>query len=119
MPGTTSTYHDQVHHRRGNLNFFFSVRVSLAGLEPVGFRVESDSDLRNHQAIVHPRVYDSLMVTQITLAGPVRFVAQPKSRMTVTVPPPLHGYCDHQENREPVIGCGHLKCTHWQRGITR
>jgi hypothetical protein len=31
----------------------------------VGFRVKSD--LRNHQAIVQPRLYDSLMVTQITL----------------------------------------------------
>ena len=31
----------------------------------MGFRVKSD--LRNHQAIVQPRVYDSLMVTQITL----------------------------------------------------
>ena len=58
MPGTTY----QVHHRRGN---FFSVRVSLAGIEPVGFRIKSD--LRNHQAIVQPRLYDSLMVTQITL----------------------------------------------------
>jgi hypothetical protein len=27
------------------------------------------SDLRNHQAIVQPRLYDSLMVTQITLDG--------------------------------------------------
>jgi hypothetical protein len=33
----------------------------------VGFRVKSD--LRNHQAIVQPRLYDSLMVTQITLKG--------------------------------------------------
>ncbi len=40
-------------------------KVSLAGIEPVGFRVKSD--LRNHQAIVQPRLYDSLMVTQITL----------------------------------------------------
>jgi hypothetical protein len=40
--------------------------ASLAGIEPVGFRVKSD--LRNHQAIVQPRLYaDSLMVTQITL----------------------------------------------------
>ena len=31
----------------------------------MGFRVKSD--LRNHQAIVQPRLYDSLMVTQITL----------------------------------------------------
>ena len=45
----------------------FSVRVSLAGIEPVGFRVKSD--LRNHQAIVQPRLYDSLMVTRITLAS--------------------------------------------------
>ena len=30
----------------------FSVRMSLAGIEPVGFRVKSD--LRNHQAIVQP-----------------------------------------------------------------
>jgi hypothetical protein len=44
-----------------------SAAVSLAGieLEPVEFRVKSD--LRNHQAIVQPRLYDSLMVTQITL----------------------------------------------------
>ena len=45
------------------------VRVSLAGIEPVGFRVKND--LRNHQAIVQPRLYDCftdcLMVTQITL----------------------------------------------------
>ncbi len=40
-------------------------KVSLAGIEPVGFRVKSD--LRNHQAIVQPRLYDSLMVTMITL----------------------------------------------------
>ena len=39
--------------------------ASLAGIEPVGFRVKSD--LRNHQAIVQPRLHDSLMVTQITL----------------------------------------------------
>ncbi len=44
-------------------NFF--VRMSLAGIEPVGFRVKSD--LRNHQAIVQPRLYDCLMVTQVTL----------------------------------------------------
>jgi hypothetical protein len=41
-------------------------KVSLARIEPVGFRVKSD--LRNHQAIVQPRLYDGLMVTQITLA---------------------------------------------------
>ncbi len=41
-------------HSRGN----FSVRVSLAGIEPVGiFRFKSD--LRNHQAIVQPRLYDT------------------------------------------------------------
>ena len=39
--------------------------MSLAGIEPVGFRTKSD--LRNHQAIVQPRLYDCLMVTQITL----------------------------------------------------
>ena len=44
------------------------VRVSLAGIEPVGFRVKSD--LRNHQAIAQPRLYDCLMVTQITLRVP-------------------------------------------------
>jgi hypothetical protein len=33
-------------------NFF--VRMSPAGIEPVGFRVKSD--LRNHQAIVQPRL---------------------------------------------------------------
>ncbi len=45
----------------------FCDRASLAGIEPVGFRVKSD--LRNHQAIVQPRLYDSLMVTHITLKG--------------------------------------------------
>ncbi len=39
-------------------------KVSLAGIEPVGFRVKSD--LPNHQAIIQPRFYDSLMVRQIT-----------------------------------------------------
>ncbi len=37
---------------------------------PAGIRnqeSDSKSDLRNHQAIVQPRLYDSLMVTQITL----------------------------------------------------
>ena len=43
----------------------FSVEVSLAGIEPVGFRVKND--LRNHCAIVQPRLYDSAMVTQIIL----------------------------------------------------
>ena len=56
-PGTT--YQAWVSH------ISFSVRMSLAGIEPVGFRVKSD--LRNHQAIVQPRLYDCLMVTQITL----------------------------------------------------
>jgi hypothetical protein len=40
-------------------NFFR--RVSLAGIEPVGFRVKSD--LRNHCAIVQPRLYDSAMAS--------------------------------------------------------
>ncbi len=58
----TRGYGGPLAHSRGN----FSVTVSLAGIEPVGFRVKSD--LRNHQAIVHPRLYyDCLMVTQITL----------------------------------------------------
>ena len=39
--------------------------MSLAGIEPVGLRVKSD--LRNHRAIVQPRLYDCSMVTQITL----------------------------------------------------
>jgi hypothetical protein len=43
----------------------FFVRVSLAGIAPVGFRVKSD--LRSQCAIVQPRFYDSAMVTQITL----------------------------------------------------
>ncbi len=42
-------------------------KVSLAGIEPAGFRVKSDLRHGNHQAIVQPRLYDSLMVTQITL----------------------------------------------------
>jgi hypothetical protein len=39
-------------------------------VEPFRFK----SDLRNHQleAIVQPRLYDCLMVTQITLLGPAR-----------------------------------------------
>ena len=46
----------------------FYASVSLARIERVGFRVKSD--LRNHQAIVQPRLYDPrlpVMVTQITL----------------------------------------------------
>ena len=63
----------------------FSVRVSLAGIEPVGFRVKSDS--RNHQAIVQPRLYDSLMVTRITLKteGPHGL---PSDRLPAEVDPP-------------------------------
>ncbi len=45
----------------------FDVGASLAGTEPVGFRVKSG--LCNHQAIVQPRFFDCLMVTQITLWG--------------------------------------------------
>jgi hypothetical protein len=56
LAGASGTTKD---HRRGN----FFVRVSLGGIEPVGFRVKSD--LRNHQAIVQPRLYDSLMVKGI------------------------------------------------------
>jgi hypothetical protein len=33
---------------------------------PKCLQLESKSDLRNHQAIVQPRLYDSLMVTQMT-----------------------------------------------------
>ena len=43
----------------------FCGRASPAGIEPVGFRVKND--LRNHCAIVQPRLYDSAMVTQIIL----------------------------------------------------
>jgi hypothetical protein len=41
--------------------------MSLAGIEPVGFRVKSD--LRSHCAIVQPRLYDSAMAMhwQVTL----------------------------------------------------
>ena len=63
----------------------FSVRVSLAWIEPVGFRVESD--LRNHQAIVQPRLYDCLMVTQITLKTE-RFHGFPSDRLPAEVDPP-------------------------------
>jgi hypothetical protein len=35
-------------------------------------RARLKSDLRNHQAIVQPRLYDSLMVTQITLTRTCR-----------------------------------------------
>ena len=36
---------------------------------PVGRAVKEKSDLRNHCAIVQPRLYDSLMVSQITLGA--------------------------------------------------
>ena len=48
-----------------NPTLAMSLCAHLAGIEPVGFRVKSD--LRNHQAIVQSRLYDCLMVTQITL----------------------------------------------------
>ncbi len=38
------------------------------------------SDLRNHQAIVQPRLYDSLMVTQITLVPPSHCIWLQRSR---------------------------------------
>ncbi len=37
------------------------------GTSESGFRFNLKSDLRNHQAIVQPRLYDSAMVTQIIL----------------------------------------------------
>ena len=45
------------------------------------------SDLRNHQAIVQPRLYDCLMVTQITLKteGPHGL---PSDRLPAEVDPP-------------------------------
>ncbi len=44
-------------------------------------RASSKSDLRNHQAIVQPRLYDCLMVTQITLKteGPPRVALRPSA----------------------------------------
>ncbi len=42
-------------------------KVSPAGIEPVGFRIKSDLPVRNHQAIVQPRLYDSLMVTRLAV----------------------------------------------------
>ncbi len=69
VPGTT-TYQaasvlTSIARWKARLLEAFYVRASLAGIEPVGFRTKSD--LRNHQAIVQPRLYDCLMVTQITL----------------------------------------------------
>ncbi len=63
---------------RGNFSVLETLfrKVSLAGIEPVGFRTKSD--LRNHQAIVQPRLYDCLMVTQITLSG---FVPVPNCKV--------------------------------------
>ncbi len=55
---------------RGKL--FVLVGVFLAGIEPVRFRVRVQSDLRNHQAIAQPRLYDCLVVTQITLVESTR-----------------------------------------------
>jgi hypothetical protein len=43
---------DDLWHRPGLRSFFR--RVSPAGIEPVGFRTKSD--LRNHQAIIQPRL---------------------------------------------------------------
>ncbi len=51
----------------------FEPRIAMQKLSKVGKtfdklpRLSKKSDLRNHQAIVQPRLYDSLMVTQITL----------------------------------------------------
>ena len=73
----------------------FSVRVSLEGIEPVEFRVKSD--LRNHQAIVQPRLkrkgstgsLQSLMVTQITLKTErFRVHGLPSDRLPAEVDPP-------------------------------
>jgi hypothetical protein len=64
-------------HRRPTQQLELFRKVSLAGTEPVGFRVKSD--LRNHCAIVtvRPRLYDSalslaMMATQIALGVQVR-----------------------------------------------
>ncbi len=64
-------------------------KVSLAGIEPVGFRVKSDLRTSNHQAIVQPRLYDSLprlydslMVTQITLVVPTTRTATASEEAT-------------------------------------
>ena len=57
--------------RKFNLNF----NVDRQHQCPAASR-PGKSDLRNHQAIVQPRLYDCLMVTQITLKteGPPREV---------------------------------------------
>ncbi len=47
----------------------------------MGFRTKSD--LRNHQAIIQPRLYDCLMVTQVTLLE-----KQQKSQSVVPQQPP-------------------------------
>ncbi len=76
--------------RLSNLNLSFLRKVSLAGIEPVGFRVKSD--LRNHQAIVQPRLYDSLMVTQITLG-----LLTCELKVPPLVPSPLSGRGLHRD----------------------
>jgi hypothetical protein len=73
--------------------------MSLAGIEPVGFRVKSD--LRNHQAIVQPRLYDCLIINgyadlslfkvtlkhyETVLAG--RPLRRPSPSFRRSVPPP-------------------------------
>ena len=73
-PGTT--YQAWVSH------ISFSVRMSLAGIEPVGFRVKSD--LRNHQAIVQPRLYDS----QVSMARCRRHVLLVRPLVNGNVPFP-------------------------------
>ena len=50
------------------------------------------SDLRIHQAIVQPRLYDSLMVTQITLTTkrrPSRALLPKASRASASPAPPI------------------------------
>ncbi len=63
-------YHWHTRFERGKL----FVRVFLAGIEPVRFRVKSD--LRNHQAIVQPRLYGCLMVSLLA-AGMDKLEAPP------------------------------------------
>ncbi len=97
------------------LRSFFR-RVSPAGIEPVGFRTKSD--LRNHQAIIQPRLYDCLMVTQITLAARH---GKPLGRVCSQRCEQQPEYWPHQQPRSDVTPLALREMTTWdhKRGVAR
>ncbi len=118
FPGRHALARDYVSSSIASLSALatFYGRASLAGIEPVGFRVKSD--LRNHQAIVQPRLYDSLMVTpQITLKTEVpeedtRILLAARARAAATMSAwcaigtvPTDGPPCRRQRRRQLPGC--------------